>query len=105
MTEQTGGGLVVAVLGGVSDHDAPVLRRMLTHARPGLAFALDVDAWVGPATGASNGTAGTAGLLNQMGWRSVTIGPQDRLAPAWQELGRGQVRAAAAPPGAAGVPA
>ncbi|GHJ58178.1 membrane protein [Nocardioides sp. OK12] len=80
------GGLVVAVLGAVQQHDAPVLRRMQSHQGSALALALDVEAWVG-ATGAS--TAPATGLLAQQGWRVTTLGPRDRLEARWQELGAG----------------
>ncbi|ANH39138.1 hypothetical protein I601_2722 [Nocardioides dokdonensis FR1436] len=75
------GGLLVAVLGAVQHHDAPVLRRMLSHQGSALALALDVDAWVG-----DPGPASTA-VLAQQGWRVATLGPHDRLDTRWQELG------------------
>ncbi len=89
------GGLVVAVLGAVQPHDAPVLRRMQAHQGSALALALDVDAWVG----GESGGAPAAGLLAQQGWRVTSLGPRDRLEARWQELGstaRGAARSAAA---------
>ena len=47
-----------------------------------MAVALDVDAW----TGAAPSTAATQ-MLGQSGWRSVPLGPRDRLDAVWQELG------------------
>lgn len=79
------GGLVVAVLGAVQQHDAPVLRRMQSQHGSALALALDVDAWVG--TGA--GSAPATGLLAQQGWRVAGVGPRDRVEARWQELGGG----------------
>ena len=69
------------------------LRRLHHHAASSLAIALDVNAWaphlpVDPALDASTHLSGT-------GWRSVTLGPRDRLDVAWQELGLMQVRSTA----------
>ena len=77
------GGLLVAVLGAVQAHDAPVLRRMHSHQGSALAVALDVDAWVG-----GDGAPAT-GLLAQQGWRATTLGPHDHLESRWAELGAG----------------
>ena len=85
LSEPTGGGLTVAVLGEVSDADLPVLRRMQHHTSSPIALALDVGAWASPHGG--DGGA-TAALLAQQGWRSASLGPRDRLEAAWQELGR-----------------
>jgi hypothetical protein len=76
------GGLTVAVFGGVETRDLPVLRRMQHQAGSALAIALDVDAW----GGARPGSEATR-LLGQQGWRSVGLGPRDRLDTVWQELG------------------
>lgn len=89
LTEHGGGGLLVAVLGGVENPDTPVLRRMQSHAGSALAIALDVDAWV---SGGGNG--GAAGVLTQQGWRAVPLGPRDRLEAAWDDLGRGSAQGA-----------
>jgi uncharacterized protein (DUF58 family) len=89
LTEHGGGGLLVAVLGGVETIDTPVLRRMQSHAGSALAIALDVDAWV-----SGGGTGGAAGLLTQQGWRAVPLGPRDRLEAAWDDLGRGSAQSA-----------
>ena len=84
MAEASQGGLIVAVVGGVEDHDLPVLRRMHHHAAASLAVALDVDAW----GGATRRTGGATASLAQQGWRTVGLGPRDRLESVWQELGR-----------------
>ncbi len=75
------GGLTVAVFGGISPTDLPVLRRMQHHAGSALAINVDVDAWVG-STASSSATV----LLGQQGWRSVPLGPRDRLDAVWQGL-------------------
>lgn len=81
--EQGHGGLLVAVLGEVLEHDLPVLRRMQHHASPALAFTLDVGSWV---TG--RGTTGSAAtMLSQHGWRTAALGPGDRIDSAWEDLG------------------
>jgi uncharacterized protein (DUF58 family) len=83
LAEPTHGGLMVAVLGSVEPHDAPILRRMQHHAGTPLAIALDVDQWVGtPESG------GATSVLTRQGWRAVPLGPRDRLDNVWQELGR-----------------
>jgi uncharacterized protein (DUF58 family) len=84
LSEPTGGGLTVAVLGDISDPDLPVLRRMQHHTTSALALALDVGAWAS----VNGGNGGASALLAQQGWRSVSLGPRDRLEAAWQELGR-----------------
>jgi uncharacterized protein (DUF58 family) len=82
--EQSHGGLTVAVLGSVEALDIPVLRRMQHHTTSAMAIALDVDAWASPAAG----TGGAVPVLAQQGWRSVALGPRDRLDAVWQDLGR-----------------
>ena len=79
------GGLTVAVFGSLEQHDLPILRRMSVHTTNALAIALDVDAWAGgPGTGAGS----AAPVLRHAGWRSVPLGPRDRLDKVWEELGR-----------------
>ncbi|WP_309649406.1 DUF58 domain-containing protein [Nocardioides sp.] len=82
--EQTNGGLTVAVLGSLEAMDVPALRRMQHHTTSALAIALDVDAWATP----SRGPGSAAPVLTQQGWRTVTLGPRDRLDAVWQDLGR-----------------
>jgi len=84
LSEPTGGGLTVAVLGELREHDLPVLRRMQHHTSSAIAIALDIGAWASP----EGGGDGAAGLLAQQGWRSATLRPRDRLDAVWQELGR-----------------
>ncbi|MEQ6903715.1 DUF58 domain-containing protein [Nocardioides sp. YIM 152588] len=90
--EQNHGGLLVAVLGGLSAGDVPALRRLRHDAATALAIELDLAAWAGAgATGATDEAPRAAGL----GWRSVSIGPHDRLDAAWRDLGRRGHRAGA----------
>ncbi len=84
LSEPTGGGLTVAVLGEVRDHDIAALRRMQHHTSSAIAIALDVGAWAS----AHGGDGGAAPLLAQQGWRSAPLAPRDRLDAVWQELGR-----------------
>ena len=93
LAEPGHGGLTIGVFGGLGEVDLPFLRRLQHHASSSLAIALDVDAWaphlpVQPGLGASS-------HLTSSGWRSVTLGPRDRLDTAWQELGLMQSRATA----------
>jgi hypothetical protein len=78
------GGLTVGVFGGVEAADLPLLRRMRHQAGSALAIALDVDAWASPATAGR----GAAVQLAQQGWRTVSLGPGERLDTVWQGLGR-----------------
>ena len=93
LTENVHSGLLVAVLGDVTTHDQPVLRRMQHHSGSTMAVALDVDAWVGELPAGQEGR--TAALLSSSGWRAVSLAPGDRLAQAWQELGRAAAHRAA----------
>jgi len=95
LAESGHGGLLVAVLGAVGPDDAPVLRRMQSHTGTALALALDVGAWGG------GDVAPATPLLGRQGWRAVTVGPQDRLDTAWQDLGRSRVARPTGSPSAA----
>jgi len=83
LAESTHSGLLVAVLGAVGDHDHQVLKRMQHHAATTLAVAVDVEAWSG-----GEGAGRASSWLAGHGWRTVTLGPRDKLVAAWQELGR-----------------
>ncbi len=76
LTDAGGGGLLVAVLGYVDQHDVPVLRRMQAHSGSALAVAVDVDAWLSPDAAGRDASS----MLVQQGWRSVALGPADQLA-------------------------
>ena len=97
LSEPSGGGLTVAVLGEVRDLDIPVLRRMQHHTSSAIALALDVNAWSTP----NGGDGGAGAILTQLGWRSATLRPRDRLDAVWQELGRSSTQSSRAESGAA----
>lgn len=86
LAESGHGGLLIAVLGSVSDIDGPFLKRLQHHAATSAAIALDVDAWAPHLTPSTGGVSAEA--LAGTGWRSVTLRPRDRLDVIWQELGR-----------------
>jgi uncharacterized protein (DUF58 family) len=86
LAEAGQGGLLVAVLGQVTDADAPFLKRMQHHASTTAAIALDVDKWAPHLPASATGT--TANALAAHGWRAVTLAPRDHLETVWQELGR-----------------
>ncbi|WP_183100672.1 DUF58 domain-containing protein [Nocardioides pelophilus] len=90
--DQTRGGLVVAVLGGLEPTDVLALRQIRHDAGTALAMALDVEQWAGRNAPAP---VGPPPSVTGLGWRSVTLGPRDRLDSAWRDLGRASGRAAA----------
>ncbi len=90
LAEPGHGGLILGVFGGLDDSDFTFLRRLQHHASSSLAIALDVAAWA-PHLPASPGKRSQT-QLTSAGWRSVTLGPRDRLDVAWQELGLMQSR-------------
>ena len=91
-------GLLVAVLGDLTDPDRPSspgcgTGRLPARGRPRRA-RLDPrprqlrGASAGAATGASTGATGqSVGWLTSNGWRAVDAGPQDSVPSVWQELG------------------
>jgi hypothetical protein len=95
LAESTHGGLLLAVIGAVTDADGPMLRRMHHHAGTALALALDVHAWA-PGSGAGLGSVPHSArpVLIRQGWRAVTLRPRDRLDLVWQDLGRTSAHAA-----------
>jgi uncharacterized protein (DUF58 family) len=96
MGEASQGGLTIAVFGALDQHDVPLLRRVAHHTTSAMAFALDVDAWAG----GGRASSGSAPVLTSAGWRAVTLGPQDRMDSAWEELGRmGSARGLSVPVG------
>ena len=97
MGEASQGGLTIAVFGALDQHDVPLLRRIAHHTTSAMAFALDVDAWAG----GGRATGGSAPVLTSAGWRAVTLGPQDRMDNAWEELGRMGARGPSIPVGQA----
>ncbi len=95
LAESTHGGLLLAVIGAITEADGPMLRRMHHHAGTALALALDVSAWA-PASGAGLSTVPHSArpLLVRQGWRAVTLRPRDRVDLVWQDLGRTSAHAA-----------
>lgn len=78
----SGGGLVVAVLGAVSEEDGAGLA-----ARGGTSVGLLVDREAYEGVSRDPGpTARTAAMLHQLGWRTVTIVPGTRIADAWHQV-------------------
>ncbi len=84
---QEGGhsGLLVAVLGAVTEYDRPTLTRMRHSASGGLGICLDVQAWT--RSGQAEADTGTATWLNANGWRAITTGPREPVSTVWQDLG------------------
>jgi uncharacterized protein (DUF58 family) len=80
------GGLLVAVLGDLTEADRQVLGRMAVAGDAAYAVVLDVDTWSRTATVAGRTTA-TADLRRH-GWRAATLERGGSLGATWQELGR-----------------
>ena len=76
-------GLLIAVLGALSDHDRASLSRMRHSAATAMAVSLEVTAWTRnerpPATD-------NDGWLSAHGWRAVSAGPTDAIPAVWQDL-------------------
>lgn len=86
LAEPGHGGLLIAVLGSVTDGDGRFLKRLQHHAATSAAIVLDVDAWAPHLAPTATGT--TSAALAGTGWRAVTLRPRDHLEVVWQELGR-----------------
>src|SRR3954451_18232557 len=80
-------GLLIAVLGAVSEYDRPVLTRMRHSAAGAMAVVLDVPAWARGSSPGSLATTATTAWLGANGWRSVAAAPADPVPAVWQELG------------------
>jgi hypothetical protein len=96
LSESTHGGLLLAVIGAITEADGPMLRRMHHHATSALALALDVSAWAPSGAGLGSVPSSARPLLVRQGWRAVTLRPRDRLDQVWQDLGRTSSHAARA---------
>ncbi|TIC88650.1 DUF58 domain-containing protein [Nocardioides sp. GY 10113] len=95
--EQTHGGLVVGVLGRLTAADIPALRRLRHDAATAMSIELDLARWAEAAgTTAVTASGQDAVTAASLGWRSVSIGPHDRLEGAWRDLGRRRDRGAGA---------
>ena len=79
-------GLLVAVLGDVTDRDRATFARMPHMAATAMALAFDVEGWVARRPGPRDAPS-AATLLQSLGWQSVLVGPGTPVASAWQELG------------------
>ncbi len=89
LADHLGNGLVVAVVGAMSDVDLAAFRTMRSGATRGLAVVLDVAAWAGSgaAPGPVTSTAKQrADALRRGGWSVAVARPGDRLESVWQEL-------------------
>jgi len=79
-----GEGLVIAVLGNLSDADIDACARFRHHASACVAILLDTTTWTpngGPATGRTH--AQTAAILAGAGWRVVPAGSRSDLRSLW----------------------
>ena len=94
----TGGGVLVAILGATTDADLVALRRLRHQAGTALALVLDVDRWQsgGPGLSASD----VLPLLSGQGWQAAAVTPQGgagstetAVASAWHELSLGRAGA------------
>ena len=94
LAESTHGGLLLAVIGAITEADGPTLRRMHHHAGTALALALDVSAWAPSSAGLGVVPNSARPMLVRQGWRAVTLRPRDRLDLVWQDLGRTSAHAA-----------
>ena len=98
-------GLLVAVVGAVSDRDKAAFTRMRHTAATAAALALDIAAWSSSVAvaqpgspGQAEGLSGAAPWLQSHGWQAVGLGRGTPLGTAWQELGASASgRAGAAP--------
>jgi uncharacterized protein (DUF58 family) len=88
LSEAGHSGLLVAVLGAISERDTAALTRMRHSAGSAMAVALDVDGWAaGSDRPGTLSTAQNTAWLGVNGWRAVSAGPEDPLPSVWQELG------------------
>jgi uncharacterized protein (DUF58 family) len=88
LSEAGHSGLLVAVLGSISERDTTALTRMRHSAGSAMAVALDVDGWTtGSDRPSTLSTAQNTAWLGVNGWRAVSAGPEDTLPSVWQELG------------------
>ena len=88
LSEAGHSGLLVAVLGSITERDTAALTRMRHSSGSAMAVALDVDGWArGPISPGALSTAQNTAWLGVNGWRAVSAGPEDPLPSVWQELG------------------
>ena len=80
-------GLLIAVLGAVTDRDKAALSRMRQSAASSMALAIDTPAWARVPATTKTGEVSTAAWLMAHGWKAVDAGPRDAIAAVWQQLG------------------
>jgi len=80
-------GLLIAVLGAVTDRDKAALSRMRQSAASSMALAIDTPAWARVAATTKTVEVSTAAWLMAHGWKAVDAGPRDAIAAVWQQLG------------------
>ena len=90
LSEPGHGGLVVAVLGRVTEHDTHFLGRLGLRATDSLALTLDTPGWAAGRSGPT--TATVPPELRSAGWRAVVLGPGDDLDTRWRALARAAER-------------
>jgi uncharacterized protein (DUF58 family) len=76
-------GLLIAVLGALSDHDKASLSRMRHSAATAMAVSLDVTAWT---RNERPPAIDNDSWLSAHGWRAVSAGPTDAIPAVWQDL-------------------
>ncbi len=81
-------GLLIAVVGDLTEYDKPAFSRMRHSASGSMAVTLDLDGWgrSQPTTPASEESSG-ASWLKAHGWKAVTARPGTPVSAVWQELG------------------
>lgn len=89
-SDQSSAGLVVAVLGAVTEADLTALSSLRASSTRALAIMLDVAAWAreGDSRAAAADVEARALLARRNGWSVVVARPQDKLASVWRELAR-----------------
>ena len=86
-----GEGLVIAVLGALTDADVEALTRFRHHAAACVAILLDTTTWTlsAPPSAAARGHTQTAGLLSGAGWRVLSAPARADLRTLWRGAAAG----------------
>ena len=87
MADSHQAGLLVAVLGAISNHDQSVLSKMRHGSSNALAVVLDVDRWTRDGGSRAAANEGAVPMLAANGWVAVAAGPDDALPSVWEQLG------------------
>ncbi len=96
----THAGLMVAVLGQVTERDRPVLTRMRHASASAMAIDLDVAEWNREPSGHHDAT----GWLAAHGWRAISAGPRDTIPAVWTQLGLSRAVSGRGQPAPSGSP-